>query len=490
MFGAGAWAWLGAAAWALVAVATVSVVVAAFRASFGYDESYNLQVVTNLVHGHGYATDGLMYGDGTRREAFDPAITTGPTLLLPIGAVVMVLGEHPWVYRLVPVAFYGLLLVAWGRHGRVVAGRPGMFAALAGVLVVNTCAATVPGSPLFGAGDALGEVSAAALVVLATLDLQRPGRAGLLLGLAVMSKLLALVTFPAVLVGVLLAPASIRTRLLRALVFGGGVALPAAAWQVCRVVTLGPHLAWTRNVEFWQRFRTMGSGLGASGPHDPAHRLHGQLPMLGGFGFLLLVVALVVIACCAIGTRRDTWRRTQPVLVLVAAGASLQVWWTFFAGFSNARFTAILTYLLLPGVIVLATALVRDQRTPRLSVVGSSLLAGSAVLAVVASAHSTRAPAGSRLDEQNEAVRFLQRQGVASYRIDHWQVPELALLSGLPERRLDKSGGLLALSDWAKLNAPSAWRSDRARCSSVLARVDDYLFCRVDPAQDDTRGSG
>src|SRR3569623_2319661 len=75
--------WLGWIAWALIVGTLGSIVIQGFRAALGYDEAYNLQVVGNLVHGHGYATNGTLYGDGTSREAFDPAITTGPTLLVP-----------------------------------------------------------------------------------------------------------------------------------------------------------------------------------------------------------------------------------------------------------------------------------------------------------------------------------------------------------------------------------------------------------------------
>jgi hypothetical protein len=253
--GTGRWSWLGRVAWALLVATALTIVVAAFRASFAFDESYNLQVVLNLAHGHGYATDGLWYGDGTRREAFDPVITTGPTLLLPISAVVLALGEHPWVYRLVPVAFFLLLLVAWGRVGRDVAGRTGMFAAVAGVLIVNTCAATTPGSPLLGAGDVLGEVAATALLVLAVRRLYRPGWSGLLFGLALMSKMLVLLAGPAMLVGLVLAPSAIERRWPRAMTWCVTSAVPVLAWQVVRLVALGPRLAWARDVEFWHTSR-------------------------------------------------------------------------------------------------------------------------------------------------------------------------------------------------------------------------------------------
>jgi hypothetical protein len=478
--------WLGWIAWALIVGTLGSIVIQGFRAALGYDEAYNLQVVVNLVHGHGYATNGTLYGDGTSREAFDPAITTGPTLLVPVSGVVLALGEHVWVYRLIPVAYFMILLVAWGRVGRSTVGRPGMWAALAGVLVVNSAAATSPGSPLLGAGDVLGEVAAAALVVVAVMLLSRSGTSsaawsGLCFGLAVMSKVLVLVAGPAVLIGLLLIPGAFSRRRERALIWLAAAGIPVVAWQAVRVIALGPGGAWTRDREFWQTFRTMGSGLSSSREGGPVQKLINESLMFGGLGVLMLVVVLVVIAVYAPRAPREVWRRLHPVLVLLAGGLSLQIWWTFFAAFPNPRFTVILTFLGLPALLVIAVELIRAQPASRTKDIAALLLVESVVVAILASAVSDRVPAGQRLDRQEAAVAYLRGLDVSSYAVGTWPVPDLALLSGVGEHRLGSSGGLLVLSEWGRINSPQVWATERARCTEVLRAQDGYVFCWVPP---------
>ena len=66
----------------VVGAAVLIVVLPSFWAPLGYDEGFNLQLVGNLLHGHGYATDAL-YPSG-HPQLFDYRVTTGPTVMLPI----------------------------------------------------------------------------------------------------------------------------------------------------------------------------------------------------------------------------------------------------------------------------------------------------------------------------------------------------------------------------------------------------------------------
>ena len=156
--------------WSLIvilAAATLSVVVAGFHQPFDFDESYNLPVPRNLVGGHGYATDQSLWFIPGRRVAFDPAISTGPTVLLPVALAVRLLGSAWWVYRLVPTGAYLALVGAAVLLGRRVHGPLGGVVAGLAVVAVTPGAPGWPQSQLRGSGDVLGEFTMAALLIAA-----------------------------------------------------------------------------------------------------------------------------------------------------------------------------------------------------------------------------------------------------------------------------------------------------------------------------------
>ncbi|WP_353114335.1 hypothetical protein [Microbacterium sp.] len=178
------------------------------------DEAFNLTVPRNLLAGLGYASDGAL--SGSTITPFDPRISTGPVVLLPI-ALLTALGLDPVLAgRLVPAVFWVLLLAGLWLLGRQIGGRWAGLAAAALPLAFNTAAGV---SPILGPADVLGEIPAASLLVWALLVLpRRAWLAGLLLGLALQAKLIALLALPAFAVALLvLGPGRGRARWLGAL---------------------------------------------------------------------------------------------------------------------------------------------------------------------------------------------------------------------------------------------------------------------------------
>ncbi|MET0932244.1 MAG: hypothetical protein ABWX56_00910, partial [Mycetocola sp.] len=85
------------------------------------DEAFNLTVPINLLDGLGYTSDGTL--SGSRLAPFDPRISTGPVVLLPVAAV-LALGVDPVVGgRAVVLVFYAALLVGLWLLGRRIGGR-------------------------------------------------------------------------------------------------------------------------------------------------------------------------------------------------------------------------------------------------------------------------------------------------------------------------------------------------------------------------------
>lgn len=230
--------------WVLAAALLVGHVLVAWQSltvwRFWEDEAFNLTVPRNLLAGLGYASDGAL--SGSTITLFDARISTGPAVLLPVAAV-LATGIDPVIgARLVPLAYWMLLLAGLWVIGRRIGGRWAALVAVA-VPLAFTTSATV--SPIQGPADLLGEIPAAALLVWALVVLpRRAWLAGLLVGLAVQAKLIALLALPAFAVALfLLAPGTGRARVVSflrrswvPLVF---LTLPTFLFELAALITFG-----------------------------------------------------------------------------------------------------------------------------------------------------------------------------------------------------------------------------------------------------------
>lgn len=183
--------------WVLAAALVIGHVIVAWHSLFVWrlweDEAFNLTVPRNLLAGLGYSSDGAL--SGSTITPFDPRISTGPVVLMPIAAVLATGIDIVVGGRLIPVAYWVLLLGGLAVIGHRIGGR---WAALLAVAVPLAFTASAPPSPLQGPADILGEVPAAALLVWALIVLpRRAWLSGLLVGLAVQAKLIALLALPA-----------------------------------------------------------------------------------------------------------------------------------------------------------------------------------------------------------------------------------------------------------------------------------------------------
>jgi len=274
---------------------------------FWEDEAFNLTVPRNLLAGFGYASDGAL--SGSTLTPFDPRISTGPVVLLPVAGV-LALGADPVIgARLVPLAYWVLLLAGLGVLGRRIAGRFGALIAVALPLAFNTAGSV---SPIQGPADLLGEIAAAAFVVWALIVLpRRAWLAGLLLGLAVQAKLIALLALPAFAVALfLLTPAgtSFRHRLgatlRRAIVPLVFVAVPTVLMELIALASMG-FTGYARHV------RALGGFLLSGGQKYAPTTVPQKLGTLAGSWFVpwwLVVLAavlavLVVVVAVMPGTR-------------------------------------------------------------------------------------------------------------------------------------------------------------------------------------------
>ncbi|WP_424936230.1 MULTISPECIES: hypothetical protein [Bacteria] len=233
--------------WALAAMLLVANVLVCWHSltvlRLWEDEAFNLTVPRNLLAGLGYTSDGTL--SGSLLTPFDARISTGPAVLLPVAGV-LATGIDPVIgARLVPLAYWALLVGGLWMLGRHLAGRWGGLAAAALPLAFNGALSV---SPLQGPADLLGEVPAAALLVWAFVALsRRPWLAGLLFGLALQAKYISFLALPAFAVAlfVLTRHAPLGARLLRtlrrAILPLAAAAVPTVLVELVTFVSLGPR---------------------------------------------------------------------------------------------------------------------------------------------------------------------------------------------------------------------------------------------------------
>ena len=291
----------GIAFWILLALLIVANAIVMWHSltvlRFWEDEAFNLTVPRNLLAGLGYASDGTL--SGSTLTPFDPRISTGPVVLLPVAGV-LVLGVDPVIgARLVPLAYWVLLLAGLGVLGRRLVGRFGALVAVVLPLAFNTADSV---SPIQGPADLLGEIAAAALVVWALIVLpRRAWLAGLLLGLAVQAKLIALLALPAFAVALfLLTPAApfwrrLGATLRRAIVPLVFVAAPTVLMELVALVSLGL-------TGYAGHVRALGGFLLSGGQHIEPTTVPQKLGTLAGSWFVpwWLVAIAVLLAAAAV----------------------------------------------------------------------------------------------------------------------------------------------------------------------------------------------
>lgn len=265
------------------------------------DEAFNLTVVRNLVEGLGYTSDGMLSGNDL--APFDTRISTGPVILLPAALLHWLGVDLVFSGRIIAALFAAILVLglycvgarlhygaAWSlgsRETRQSISWVGLIAALT-PLAYDT---RLTISPIQGPADVLGEFGAAACLVWALFWVQRrPWLAGLLVGLAIQCKFMAVLAVPAFVIGVLLYAGLRIGRRVRDTVIAGLCALaPTAAYELWVLLSLG----WPGYRLHLREFRAFVQGVYASGT-----TVGQKIDLLSQAWFLpsVIVVLAVVLA--------------------------------------------------------------------------------------------------------------------------------------------------------------------------------------------------
>lgn len=499
---------------AVVVLHTVVFFATLLVSPIGFDEGFNLQAPLNLVQGNGYSTEDWMYGGP--RIIFDAIVSTGPLVEVPIAASFALFGTSIEAARMVMLPFYALLLSCLFILARRIGGRWIGLVAVVSVLALNT-RADWAFTVIYGPSDALGEYAAAAFLVLGLVLLPRHRvLSGLAIGLAALAKFITFMAAPAFVVALLLLPvvatrsAPWRARVLELVRFALLVVAPSAAWEVVKLISLGPAAYLDALLNYLRFLFRSGSGIDGSGRVFFLERLSRlfsawHLPTL-----LIIVVGVVLFAFAALGIWRYwTLRpgaaqgvsssriggpfrfvRAVPIDVLAAAGtlAVFTIWWSFIASSTFVRHTMPVLIATIPIIVALAFSgaqwLATRQRAGRVAAVTFAAVF-AVILAVQGSltvASSFRAEDWTR-EQQNEAAAFIRDLGVDEVQgIGWWAAPELRFLSHVPSTPVGTGDGPLVLEPILRELDPVTYQFGLDLCVDVLYDNDGFVICTIDPA--------
>ena len=216
-----------------------------------FDESYNLQIVQNLRSGNGYATNGAFRGSGP--YLFDPYISTGPSVLLPIWAVSTIVRNTLLASRLVMIGYFVFMLALLYRL--VPKSNFGRFTY--GLMLMSILPIVIATNPLY----VLGEPPAITFFIMATVAMKRGKTAltGVALAAVILCKLnfvlaaLAFLFFALMRV-VLDHQNDARDCIRKATRLISGFIAPLLAFEIYRFITLGGLTAYRTNIRELRNF--------------------------------------------------------------------------------------------------------------------------------------------------------------------------------------------------------------------------------------------
>ncbi|HEY0180972.1 MAG TPA: glycosyltransferase family 39 protein [Dokdonella sp.] len=491
----------------VVVVAVARLLLWAATQPVSFDGAMNLEVARSLAEGDGYRR---LYAG---HSGFAHEIQTRAPFILPAAAVFALFGVGLWQAQAISLAYaLALAAAAFLLVRRWTSPRWGLLGAAACL-----CA---PGIEDIGM-NGYGEVPALVWWLGALLALYRPGdvrplaprrvfAAGVLVGLAVVTKTVLLIGFVAT-APVLLAEQARRARDARAAVataaaLCAGAALPVLLHEAWRALSLGDAPRWIAWLhEEWRSVHMQaGTRRGFSDAPSFAAKLRIHLGVLAdGVGLPAWLAAGWLVAALAFvaGVRHRLAGAARPLLSTLLAFAVIYfLWWLGLTPTQKAWYRRIFDgVVVLDLAVALAAALAWRART-RFAVSVRGPLAVAAVLACAGLGAGAAAGLGAANWPHADAARTLERDlalvralpaDAPLYGVGWYSSPVVALYSGRRLRDLKatppaelaaRSPAYLLLDVPARTAGVDAyWRQRYA--SSDVAASDDLGVLRLDTAR-------
>ena len=310
----------------------------------------------NLALGYGYGQSVSVFG-GEGIRLFDPLLTTGPTLILPAAAIIRIVGVTPWAPGLTTALLSTILLTI---IGIVLARRFGWARAVHYLAVMLMLMFTITAGPRFMHWYSLvGEVPATLLTIVgAVLLVGNPSArknvawSFLALGLAVVTKTLALLGVAPIMIWVLILLMRARGRNVRPwtlLTVGGTMFLmPTLVFEVWKFSSLGGD-AYLAN---WKDFFSflMNTGEAAGGRPATVWEVveRNSAVMQDNYGYGPIATVVIVVAICVL-VNASTDRKTKALCWLLMVCGMAHLAWFLISTIGNPRY-------LLIGLLLLAAS--------------------------------------------------------------------------------------------------------------------------------------
>ncbi len=489
----------------------------AFSQGINFDEALFLQVPSSLVTQGSYSTT---YDGGM---PFDPWVTTGPTVLLPIYLVFNYFGIGIYQARIIMLIYFLLMLSISFLTSRHLFG-------IASAIGTSTLILLMPQMFFFGL-KVVGEVPAAFYMLLAVMLLakEKPLFSGFFMGLAVLTKFVfSLFVLPLFLLFGLEYFLSTTIHKKKIFVFYSliavGALVPNLVWEIVKLLSLGSY-GYIENTETFNGIFNLVVGLGQSASPSILTRIEilsypfDHIPSIIVLALLAIVFLHNLLAVSKHLKRAVEWtNKDRSKLFLILFSITSLIWWLsgLNIGWWRHIFPSYIVIMLLIGnsfaSLVKFTAnsiqILNNRENWRSAILHLTVTAITIYLFIFIIIVPTKAQVeritplssetlASQIQLGSEISNITQKGGVISY-WGWWQSTEISFLTQTQFlnignsytrkklNKLTKQGQkiLVLVSPVQRELAPEAWSEENIFCGQLAIKKSGYELYEYVPSYD------
>lgn len=445
------------------------------------DDALNLQAPVNIVRNGAYASFGAIW-EGSDK-VFDPYLSTGPIISLPIALAFKLFGVSVLPARIVMLVLYAgfICLATWF----VYHNTKSAWASLMPLAILLTVDKQI-NYPI----AALGEFTAIGLVFGSMLAWQKRKflLAGLLAGGAVLSKFLMLLLIIAGLfyLGVqLVRHWKNKVRVIKnGLLYMVGLGLSLGLWEVFRFIQLGSSLhAYKYNLkEFVDYFKVNGSGLAENGTKITIPTKFSMVLANVSLITPLLIIAAGCLLWLGWQNRALINRRLEQNMYGLLFIGLYVFWWFFKSNGAYSRYVMPLAVISLGIILSLALATKKDGVQWPAALVKLLLLI-IVLVGIWQNYFPIRRPTFlfTLQDQQAAARRVEDYRPTNLAHAGWWQNPDTLLFTGLRSRVAHSlvvgEKYQLLLSPPMKEIVPADYIRAKNTCHDIIFEQKGYVLC-------------
>lgn len=460
-----------------------------------YDEAYNLQVVDSLSKGHGYASYGALRGTGP--WIFDPHITTGPALLIPLAVIWSISDGSIFAVRAFMIGFVFIFISSLFFLVNKLEGKFLLYAFSTSSLF----------SISLSISRVWGEIPAAALLLLAAVLISRSKilLSALIVGIAVQIKLVYGLAGIIILMSVFAYWMMGRVLKKKTIILGIGTALiPSVLMELVRYFSFGDFDLYLHSLrEFVSFLGSQKNTIEWFNANQLGAKLSGLYQVMSPFVWLCLCLAMVLILFfTSIGhfviksSREETSGNINIGVVntinsliiidfLIIAGVAMLGGWIILSNHTSPRQGLPFLFLFVPAILILCGVVLIDiKKGERLeSVLGISFLMIISILLLTALVlkinSAVRELPNPVLADQVKVASIFNKEKPKSLLVDGWwQNPEYQISTNIPAIPF-KTGDsqILIVQDYQVNILNSNWDTYKNMCSNIIYFSSWNLVC-------------